>query len=1110
MLGETSIRRLVIFLFFLLFIILVAEVSAFDVQAQKKPSVTGIVVDENGVPISGANVTLLTFDHRSFVKRVKTDSAGRFYASVDKEGSYLVYVTYDNKETPGMDYVPERWRTWLSSGSESSRQFILKKGASIYMDGEIRYIKTSKLATSYRFTVLELKGGGGEDYWTGPVREYGSFSDFFRSLGFDERLVIVPAGCEVKIRVKAYFPGGYSQTFILVGKMGYFKFSQGEALHIDVREQNIMSNIEYVKGILSSGFSLLYDCRTAGFLVEAERRDLLNAYDSVEESLLLLRKELFDQSFAKLRSAYILATRTESTLKGLIESSSQSLFPMLFFFLFVAFASAHLIVEKSTCLEITGGDRRFSISVTSLVETAFYVLLFMIFYLVFPGCHLVPQPTYISMSIFIFLVGKAATFLFPRLAHEEEREDQPIQLKSAIAAAFSMGSRNLRRRKMRTLMNLISVMVLVFGFITLTSISLGYGLSIITLKPILPVDALLIKDVPLGGYVGSFISLPGSFIEWLESHPNVTLVSPKAENSPVSFDNPLGYLYSASGERMNILGVIGIIPSREENITGLGHIVNKGNYLEDDDPKGILISSSLQESLKVDVGEKLYGFGQEFIIRGFFDEKALSRFLDINGQVYLPYYKNPVLEGEVKTLPCPSDSIIILTYEKALTLPKVSTSRVAVQLSDIKNYESLARIIALTYEFSVYISHPRFLAIYSLGEYIEEKGTGLVFPLMVLVMLNIGLSMFAAVNERRNEIATLSSVGLNPSHIAALFVAEASIIGFIGGGFGYLLGISGYRLASILGGLQVREKVSAEWGLISIFFSVFTAIIASLIPALHSSTIITPSLLRKWRIGRDEHPTGADRSWVFDLPIRLMPRELEPFTAFIVKRLQKDEINRVDRINLEKEPSVNGILRKISFYYYLPDAGGGTKNDIIIQKGEEGYDLKLICIAEGPRARALKDFVHRTVTYVRKLILEWSTATCEVATSFDPYLSRLYNLVNTYSPSTLYIISTYPDIYDKIDMFRDALVSRGIRPPKFVISLINPRDLEKTMKTVKDLVSRADIICVSGDNALLCSALTMEAVKQNKIICHVIDDRSVEERMKNPFQDLKIIYMSRS
>ena len=112
---------------------------------------SAVVVDEDGNPISGANVTLLNFNYRFFVKMVKTDSSGRFYASVNKEGSYLIYVTCDDKRTPGMDYVPERWRVWLSLDSVSSRQFILKKGASIYLEGDIRHVETNRVAEKIHF-----------------------------------------------------------------------------------------------------------------------------------------------------------------------------------------------------------------------------------------------------------------------------------------------------------------------------------------------------------------------------------------------------------------------------------------------------------------------------------------------------------------------------------------------------------------------------------------------------------------------------------------------------------------------------------------------------------------------------------------------------------------------------------------------------------------------------------------------------------------------------------------------------------------------------------------------------------------------------------------------
>ena len=429
------------------------------------------------------------------------------------------------------------------------------------------------------------------------------------------------------------------------------------------------------------------------------------------------------------------------------------------------------------------------------------------------------------------------------------------------------------------------------------------------------------------------------------------------------------------------------------------------------------------------------------------------------------------------------------------------------QLSDIERYDPLARMIALIYEYRVYISHPGFLTTYYLGEYLEEKGTALILPLMALVMLNIGLSMFANVNERRNEIANLSSVGLNPAHIAALFIAEAMIIGFIGGGFGYLLGILGYRLAFLIGELQVREKVSAEWGVLTIFISVLTAVIASLIPALRSSTIMTPSLARQWSIEEEERPKASGRHWVLNLPIVLLSKEIEPFTAFMIKRLRRDEPSFVGDIYFDEEPE-GDILRKISFDYYLPRMGGRTRNSLLIQKGAEGTcKLKLMCIAEGSSI-SQREAVHLTATYVRKVVLEWSTSGCEVAVPFDPHLGILYNLISTYSPTTLYLISTYLDTHDKIEALRKALILRGIRPPKFTVSIVDPRNLNQVMKAAKSVVSEADIVCISGENPSICSALTMESVKQKKTICYVIDNRPVEERERKPFQELKIVTLS--
>ena len=170
--------------------------------------------------------------------------------------------------------------------------------------------------------------------------------------------------------------------------------------------------------------------------------------------------------------------------------------------------------------------------------------------------------------------------------------------------------------------------------------------------------------------------------------------------------------------------------------------------------------------------------------------------------------------------------------------------------------------------------------------------------------------------------------------------------------------------------------------------------------------------------------------------------------------------------------------------------------------------MKLICALHGSPPHPT-DTVHMTATFVRRLILQWSTTTLEVAASFDPYLSQIYSLINAYNPTTIYLVSTYSDDVDsRIETLRKALISKGIRPPIFVVARVNPQNLEQTIKAIKDSVSRADIVCISGDHAILCAALAMEATKQRKTICYVIDNRPIEERMRNPFQDLKVVSLS--
>ncbi len=1123
---ETAFRRLARdFLVLAIVAIIIAMIPASHIQtviAVAPAVVEGVVMDEEGNPLEEANVSLLN-GNNALRATTLTDSAGRFHMDIYESGTFTVAVLCDLPQTSGMDYVPETWEVTLSSGASMSKEFNLRKGATIYMQGEVRHVESRSPSDGVSFYIEEPTSEEtispitweeeSSDYYYGitmtlmsAVRwDYGVLG----ALGFDERYVIVPANVDVQIIVVAAFEGedpftGAQKNFIyefwVEGEAGFFRLSQGEYLLFNLEETVILSNIETVKSLMGATFYQLEDCLDAGFLVNVERRELLNSYASVGEATLLLNKESYAESFAKTRHAYLTVIKTKSFLQGLTESSLESAIGLLFLFSFVAVAASYLISEKKSYLQILAGKRSLELPITTLVGLAFYALLVGFFYYIFPGCHLVSQLKFFSITVLALIIGQAAIIIPPKLRREKPSEYRSIQIKSALITAFSLSSRNLRRRRLRTTLSLVNIMVLVFGFITLTSISPGYGLVMRQLSPVYSVDAVLVRDES-GGETLPFVTLPDSFIKWLETQPNVTAVSKKAENEPVYLMFPENQLTAASGDSIAIFGVLGIVPSLEANLTNFDDVIVEGSYLEDNDLRGILVSNSTKEDLGVHVGDKVYIFNQEFIIRGFFDPEKLSNLQDIDGSLMVPYGIEP-FTGSLT--PLNAEVVVVLVYERAVSLQQASASRVVLQLKSPEDCEAIGQVVALTYEYKVYVSHPGSLVREEMGGYVEEKGMAMVPLLMSLVIFNIAVSMIGSVKERKDEIASLSAIGLNPTHIATLFVAEAAIIGIIGGGLGYLSGISGYRLASssILGALEVREKASAEWGLAAIILSVTTAILAALFPSLRASTMVTPSLLRKWRIGQSERPQKIGQPYVVDLPLKLMPREVDSFTGFVMNRMQEYTRTTIGKIRLEEETSEKGVLKKICFEYFIVK-GGKTDNELVIQP-EAGPQLGLVLYCVPALPTQLDEAVHETASFVRKVLFEWNAMTFEVAVPYDPSLSQLYNMVNSYNPTTLYIVATQLDVETRLETLKQALVTKGIRIPRFIISQVDPFDVKKVMKVAEEVVSRADVICVSGEPPAIISALATYAAKHKKIACYVVDRRPIEARMKNPFQDLKI------
>ena len=1103
-----------------------------------------VFASDTRLPIQNARILLLyaqTSYRRILVASSWTDALGSFRLNTGYEGWHRVYVLADRPETPGIDYVPCSWDVYIQKGAMASYTFNLLPAATIFVKGEIRFVESPNPASEWRFTVLSPE----RPLVSPSISLYGMVQEA-SEMGLNRSYAIVPADVPVSLRVWAR-SGSVSHEFVLGADVGYYRLPQGSLLEVDGEREAILFNAALVKGILDKALEALLRAEDTGFLVVAERQDVLRSMGFLDSARLYLKQGRYYDAYASLRRAWMLGSDASQKLQSLFDEGRGSAYALTIFFAFTSIALVYLLVERTVGIEIAFLRRRVVfLSLTPIILAMAYGSMMAVFFIAFPGCRLIDPLHFILMAFLSLALGYAAMRL-PGLLEERKGmgmgmgmgmagagagagagtgiggagiQGRSLALRGAIIASFSIAARNLRRRRLRTGLTLATVAIMAFGFITTTSIAAGRGLVLHTFTPLLPKALpdgwLLVEDVEAGEMFVSLRALPENFILWLEGQPNVTRVVAKAESPIHRDDMPLGYARTVSGDfaEVPIHGILGIEPSLQAEMMPIKETIVRGEYLKDGEDDGIMISSKLAELLKVDVGDYVI-FESKYRIVGIFDDDAFKSLLEPNGDTILPKLLNVASEIPF-TYDCPPSSLIVMTLEEALKFPKVGILGASVRMEtgreSLRDLLNLGERIALIFEYVVSTSLGGSVYTQYVGPYTEEKGLGWAPLVMVLTALIVATTMFSAVEERRGELAILSSIGLNPAHIASIFMAEALIIGFIGGGIGHLAGITGYRaMERALGSLGVREKVSASWSMASFIVAIMATVLGTLIPAMKASTIVTPSLLRRWSVEQKPAASGYIVTTLdIDLPVKVRTKEVEALITFMLKSLRGSGsfisgLNFIESKEKEKEMGIAGEFSsyRIPFTYAVTDLVVENELFIFPEPDGEYYSAKLICNT-GKRSITLRA-TQEVGSFIRKLILEWNAYSFRVAAPLDP-LSQVYTLIQTYSPKVLNVAYTGggADASAKLTLLRERLAMEKARVPRIALFPVDPTDIKDCMKKARAMAAEADVVCVSGDSSPLSAALALAASEEKKVLCYVEDPRPPEERRAEPFIKLRV------
>jgi hypothetical protein len=204
-----------------------------------------------------------------------------------------------------------------------------------------------------------------------------------------------------------------------------------------------------------------------------------------------------------------------------------------------------------------------------------------------------------------------------------------------------------------------------------------------------------------------------------------------------------------------------------------------------------------------------------------------------------------------------SRDVAIVPAELARRLPNASLRSVAVRNSgdvpssytdrDVKQLgDELARRFAVA-QFAGYSDGVRMV---SAGNLASVSGAGQIAIPLALAALIIFNTMIGSIAERKREIHVYTSLGLAPLHVGALFVAEAMVYGLLGTVFGYVIGQGAAAVLLKLGwlGSQVTLNYSGTSAMLTMGLILLVVLASSIVPARMAARLAAPSIERTWRL----------------------------------------------------------------------------------------------------------------------------------------------------------------------------------------------------------------------------------------------------------------------
>ncbi|GBC99560.1 Aminopeptidase YwaD [bacterium HR17] len=446
---------------------------------------------------------------------------------------------------------------------------------------------------------------------------------------------------------------------------------------------------------------------------------------------------------------------------------------------------------------------------------------------------------------------------------------------SATAAAFNLGVSNMRRRKVRTVLTAVTLILLTFTVLSFTSVVPYVRVNKVAVPRGKPVYAgVLIRDRawnPLGEPTTRI--LRDEYGDRFPIAPRAWYFSEMVGNQSFVDVVYQGKVYSATA-------IVGMHPD-ELKITPIRKAIT-GRWFKDEYERAALIPTRMAQQFGINERDILLGLrtgdlpriqvlGMSLPVIGIVKSEVMKNIVDLDGEPLTPVdyllmqerQRQQQQAGQQTAMELEEyihlnpDAVLYLPFHLVMAAGGNLRS-VAINMGDEETVSKELQTLIDRTELNLFAverdrsGRPYVVLCSSIGT-TGVSGVETVFIPIVIAALIVLNTMLSAVYERIREIGIYTALGLAPVHIGALFLAESAVYAVLGAIVGYMLG---QLVAMLQVHYQLIEGLNLNYSSVAAVFTVLvvmaTVLGSTLYPAWKASQVSVPGIERRWRLPQPE------------------------------------------------------------------------------------------------------------------------------------------------------------------------------------------------------------------------------------------------------------------